>query len=187
MPLRCFRRRYWKYCTKGMRTVLYNMLGCESFISRSFRPFPRGGEQKTMIVFSFLNSGCERSGGWYGKQGGNGWATGPSFLQKSCKKAVKFIISRLFVVDLIGIEPTTLRMRTVRSPSWAMGPYWPFSIEKSYEKQIFEIFGFEEKSRKTRLVNGRRTSAAGCSFIWLQTQRPPRWTMSPSFLSCNGR
>ena len=63
MPLRCFRRRYWKYCTKGMRTVLYNMLGCESFISRSFRPFPRGGEQKTMIVFSFLNSGCERSGG----------------------------------------------------------------------------------------------------------------------------
>ena len=123
MPLRCFRRRYWKYCTKGMRTVLYNMLGCESFISRSFRPFPRGGEQKTMIVFSFLNSGCERSGGWYGKQGGNGWATGPSFLQKSCKKAVKFIISRLFVVDLIGIEPTTLRMRTVRSPSWAIGPY----------------------------------------------------------------
>ena len=115
MPLRCFRRRYWKYCTKGMRTVLYNMLGCESFISRSFRPFPRGGEQKTMIVFSFLNSGCERRGGWYGKQGGNGWATGPSFLQKSCKKAVKFIISRLFVVDLIGIEPTTLRMRTVRS------------------------------------------------------------------------
>ena len=22
--------------------------------------------------------------------------------------------------------------------------------------------------------NGKRTSAAGCSFIWLQTQRPPR-------------
>ena len=62
-------------------------------------------------------------GGWYGKQGGNGWATGPPFLQKSCKKAVKLIISRLFVVDLIGIEPTTLRMRTVRSPSWAIGPY----------------------------------------------------------------
>ena len=27
------------------------------------------------------------------------------------------------MVDLIGIEPTTLRMRTVRSPSWAIGPY----------------------------------------------------------------
>ena len=93
----------------------------------------------------------------------------------------------LKMVDLIGIEPTTLRMRTVRSPSWAMGPYWPFSIEKSYEKRIFRIFDFEGKSWKTRLVNGKRTSAAGCSFIWLQTQRPPRWTMSPSFLSCNGR
>ena len=28
------------------------------------------------------------------------------------------------MVDLIGIEPTTLRMRTVRSPSWAIGPLW---------------------------------------------------------------
>ena len=58
------------------------------------------------------------------KRQGNGWAAGPLFLQKSCKKAVKLIISRLFMVDLIGIEPTTLRMRTVRSPSWAIGPLW---------------------------------------------------------------
>ena len=135
--------------------------------------------------------------------------------------AVVFTTAISILVDLIGIEPTTLRMRTVRSPSWAIGPNqqfqkwnrrikqyeiidvaenrtlcapsWatspnqPFFNQKSYEKQIFEIFGFEEKSRKTRLVNGRRTSAAGCSFIWLQTQRPPRWTMSPSSLSCNGR
>ena len=163
------------------------MLGCESFISRSFRPFPRGGEQKTMIVFSFLNSGCERSGGLVRETGRKRLSYRPTIFAKKLQKAVKFIISRLFVVDLIGIEPTTLRMRTVRSPSWAMGPYWPFSIEKSYEKRIFRIFDFEGKSWKTRLVNGKRTSAAGCSFIWLQTQRPPRWTMSPSFLSCNGR
>ena len=49
-----------------------------------------------------------------------------------------------------------------------------FSIKKVMKNRFFEIFGFEEKSRKTRLVNGKRTSAAGCSFIWLQTQRPPR-------------
>ena len=91
------------------------------------------------------------------------------------------------MVDSKGIEPSTSAMRTQRSPSWATSPNRPFFNQKSYEKQIFEIFGFEEKSRKTRLVNGKRTSAAGCSFIWLQTQRPPRWTMSPSFLSCNGR
>lgn len=56
--MRCFRRRYWKYCTKGMRTALYNMLGCESFISRSFQSCPRGEEQKAMIVSGFLNSGA---------------------------------------------------------------------------------------------------------------------------------
>ena len=88
-----------------------------------FSAFPGRRRTKIIIVSGVLNSGCERSGGWYGKRGGNGWATGPPFLRKSCKKAVKLIISRLFVVDLIGIEPTTLRMRTVRSPSWAIGPY----------------------------------------------------------------
>ena len=99
------------------------MLGCESFISRSFRPFPRGGEQKTMIVFSFLNSGCERSGGLVRETGRKRLSYRPTIFAKKLQKAVKFIISRLFVVDLIGIEPTTLRMRTVRSPSWAIGPY----------------------------------------------------------------
>lgn len=133
-----------------------------------------------------------------------------------------FCLAPKGMVETKRIELSTLRMRTVRSPSWAIGPNqqfqkrnrrikqyeiiidvaenrtlcapsWatspnrPFFNQKSYEKQIFEIFGFEEKSRKTRLVNGKRTSAAGCSFIWLQTQRPPRWTMSPSSLSCNGR
>ena len=36
---------------------------------------------------------------------------------KSCKKAVKYEISQLFVVDLKGFEPSTSRMRTERSPS----------------------------------------------------------------------
>ena len=91
MPLRCFRRRYWKYCTKGMRTVLYNMLGCESFISRSFRPFPRGGEQKTMIVFSFLNSGCERSGGLVRETGRKRLSYRPTIFAKKLQKSREII------------------------------------------------------------------------------------------------
>ena len=91
MPLRCFRRRYWKYCTKGMRTVLYNMLGCESFISRSFRPFPRGGEQKTMIVFSFLNSGCERSGGLVRETGRTRLSYRPTIFAKKLQKSREII------------------------------------------------------------------------------------------------
>ena len=91
MPLRCFRRRYWKYCTKGMRTVLYNMLGCESFISRSFRPFPRGGEQKTMIVLSFLNSGCERSGGQVRETGRKRLSYRPTIFAKKLQKSREII------------------------------------------------------------------------------------------------
>ena len=87
MPLRCFRRRYWKYCTKGMRTVLYNMLGCESFISRSFRPFPRGGEQKIMIVSGVLNSGCERSGGLIRETGRKRLSYGPTIFAKKLQKS----------------------------------------------------------------------------------------------------
>ena len=70
-----------------------------------------------MIVFSFLNSGCERSGGLVRETGRKRLSYRPTIFAKKLQKAVKFIISRLFVVDLIGIEPTTLRMRTVRSPS----------------------------------------------------------------------
>ena len=36
----------------------------------------------------------------------------------SCKKAVKYGISQLFVVDLKGFEPSTSRMRTERSAAW---------------------------------------------------------------------
>lgn len=66
MPLRCFRRRYWKYCTKGMRTALYNMLGCESFISRSFQSCPRGEEQKqwSFLVSWTAERGLAREVGW---------------------------------------------------------------------------------------------------------------------------
>ncbi len=87
MPLRCFQRRYWKYCTKGMRTILYNMLGCESFISRSFRPFPRGGEQKIMIVSGVLNSGCERSGGLIRETGRKRLSYGPTIFAKKLQKS----------------------------------------------------------------------------------------------------
>lgn len=87
MHLRCFQRRYWKYCTKGMRTILYNMLGCESFISRSFRPFLRGGEQKTMIVSGVLNSGCERSGGVIQETGRKRLSYGPAIFAKKLQKS----------------------------------------------------------------------------------------------------
>ena len=104
------------------------------------------------------------------------WAIGPNQQFQKRNRRIK-------QYEIIDVAEN----RTLCAPSWATSPNQPFFNQKSYEKQIFEIFGFEEKSRKTRLVNGRRTSAAGCSFIWLQTQRPPRWTMSPSSLSCNGR
>ena len=35
---------------------------------------------------------------------------------------MKYEISQLFVVDLKGFEPSTSRMRTERSPSWATSP-----------------------------------------------------------------
>ena len=104
------------------------------------------------------------------------WATGPNQQFQKRNRRIK-------QYEIIDVAENW----TLCAPSWATSPNRPFFNQKSYEKQIFEIFGFEEKSRKTRLVNGKRTSAAGCSFIWLQTQRPPRWTMSPSSLSCNGR
>ena len=86
----------------------------------------------------------------------------------------------LKMVDLIGIEPTTLRMRTVRSPSWAIGPNWPFLNQKSYEKRIFEIFSFEGEVRKIGLLNWKGTRAVGCDCIWMRTQRSPSWATSPS-------
>ena len=36
---------------------------------------------------------------------------------KKSQKAVKHKISQLFMVDLMGVEPTTSRMRTERSPT----------------------------------------------------------------------
>ena len=42
------------------------------------------------------------------------------FLTATKKKDTTYVVS-FFLVDLIGIEPTTLRMRTVRSP--ARGSY----------------------------------------------------------------
>ena len=66
---------------------MYNMLGCESFISRSFRPFPRGGEQKIMIVSGVLNSGCERSGGLIRETGRKRLSYGPTIFAKKLQKS----------------------------------------------------------------------------------------------------
>ena len=54
----------------------------------------------------------------------------------------------LKMVDLIGIEPTTLRMRTVRSPSWAIGPYYRFLPISQNKKRSFEVLSFRELRRK---------------------------------------
>ena len=51
------------------------------------------------------------------------------------------------MVDLIGIEPTTLRMRTVRSPSWAIGPYCRFLTVFQNKKRSFKVFSFREFRR----------------------------------------
>ena len=51
------------------------------------------------------------------KFAGNARFASAQIFSKSCKKAVKYEISQLFVVDLKGFEPSTSRMRTERSPS----------------------------------------------------------------------
>ena len=106
-----------------MRTVLYTLLGCECRVS--------------VVKFCFLptrkgEGGYHQSKKWrgmrtnwgdiLGKQLRNAWATGPQLSWKSCKKAVKCWISRLFMVDSKGFEPSTSRMRTERSPNWATSP-----------------------------------------------------------------
>ena len=71
---------------------------------------------RKQALFSTL-WGCEPSGGYFCKIAGNGWFAGPALSSKSCKKAVKSSISRPFLVETKRIELSTLRMRTVRSPS----------------------------------------------------------------------
>ena len=63
----------------------------------------------------------------------------------------KFVCGKIMVkrkmVDLIGIEPTTLRMRTVRSPSWAIGPY----LVILYNLKHFALFYMPVFKRNTFL------------------------------------
>ena len=49
------------------------------------------------------------------KSAGNARFASTQIFSKSCKKAVKYGISQLFVVGLKGFEPSTSRMRTERS------------------------------------------------------------------------
>ena len=105
-----------------MRTVLYTLLGCEcrvSVVKFCFLPTRKG---EGGYHQSKNEEGCERTGGHFGKQLRNAWATGPQLPQKSCKKAVKFNISRLFVVDSKGFEPSTSRMRKV---IWTFFAWFP--------------------------------------------------------------
>ena len=122
-----------------MRTVLYTLLGCECRVS--------------VVKFCFLptrkgEGGYHQSKKWrgmrtnwgdiLGKQLRNAWATGPQLSWKSCKKAVKCWISRLFMVDSKGFEPSTSRMRTERSPNWATSPSL-FSLNKSYPLRLCNL------------------------------------------------
>ena len=75
---------------------------------------------KANVIFlsahSFFRVRTER--GLFLRNTGNGWFAGPALSLKSCKKAVKSMISRPFLVETKRIELSTLRMRTVRSPKW---------------------------------------------------------------------
>ncbi len=68
----------------------------------------------------------------------------------------------LKMVDLIGIEPTTLRMRTVRSPSWAIGPYCRFLQAFCNKKRIFKFFDFRRFRRKFSPKSWAETRRSMC-------------------------
>ena len=68
----------------------------------------------------------------------------------------------LKMVDLIGIEPTTLRMRTVRSPSWAIGPYCRFLQVFCNKKLIFKFSDFRRIQRKTSPKSWTETRRSMC-------------------------
>ena len=52
------------------------------------------------------------------KSAGNARFASMQFPSNSCKKAAKYEISQLFLVDLKGFEPSISRMRTERSAAW---------------------------------------------------------------------
>ena len=74
---------------------------------------------KAAVIFLLSHSffGCEPGGVQVCKNAGNGWFTHSLISRKSHKKTVKPSVSRLFLVETKRIELSTLRMRTVRSPS----------------------------------------------------------------------
>ena len=78
-------------------------------------------QQTDALVFLYVVFQMRTDWGQYSlkspKFAGNARFASTQIFSKSCKKAVKYEISQLFVVDLKGFEPSTSRMRTERSPS----------------------------------------------------------------------
>ena len=66
---------------------------------------------RKLLYIIYDRKGCEPIGGKFKRKSAR------IKVSISCKKPRNHLISRLFMVDLKGFEPTTLRMRTVRSPN----------------------------------------------------------------------
>ena len=62
--------------------------------------------------------------------------------------AVVFTTAISILVDPIGIEPTTLRMRTVRSPRLSYGP--KSTVPKAEQKKQYEIIRCGRKPNPLR-------------------------------------
>ena len=77
----------------------------------------KGLKAAVILLSTHSFFGYEPSGDYFCEITGNEWLAGPAHFSKSCKKAVKPSVSRLFLVETKRIELSTLRMRTVRSPS----------------------------------------------------------------------
>ena len=96
----------------------------------------------------------------------------------------KMAVIFLKMVDLIGIEPTTLRMRTVRSPSWAIGPYCRF-LRVFATKSWFSSFPILEEFREKPLRNHWLKLAGRCATIGMRTKRSTNWATPPYWFCCS--
>ena len=85
----------------------------------------------------------------------------------SCKKAVKYEISQLFLVDLKGFEPSTSRMRTERSAAWCT-----FS-RRNYSRT------------KSKTANKNMTTAKNSVYSWAEEALPSCKRRPEVLSSCN--
>ena len=75
------------------------------------------GDCAAWPVLVWLAAGCEPSEVHFTKKGGNDAFADPRFSQNSYEKTAKSCDLAVFLVETKRIELSTLRMRTVRSPS----------------------------------------------------------------------